>query len=132
MLWPYNYAVKCNLDIGSKRDLQSGSSNAIQVTPFCEVSISSHNRGFMVTGTWVKLLSRSYQNGVLQWINQLFPLCSSLSLDGALKSWLIGFLWRFGPLMLKSDDLSIFMLPPITLAPSVLQWWSRYKETLQD
>lgn len=42
---PYNCEVKCNLDIGNYGYLQSGKSDAVQVTPFCEVSISSHNGG---------------------------------------------------------------------------------------
>lgn len=37
--------MKCGLDTGNYSCLQSGKSNAIQVTPFCETSISSHNGG---------------------------------------------------------------------------------------
>lgn len=32
----------------------------------------------------------------------------------------------------ESDDLSIFILRPVTPAPCILQSWSRYKESLQD
>lgn len=45
--------------------------------------------GFMVTGAWVKPISKGYQHSVVSMNQSTIPLCSSLSLDVALKSWLI-------------------------------------------
>lgn len=104
----HNCEVKCNLDMGNYSDLQSGKSGAVQVTPFCGVSISSHNGGLYedrsLCQASIKGLKK--QSRFRESINQC--LFSSVHLDVTLKSWLTGSLVEVGFSDVQVGDLFFF------------------------
>lgn len=102
---PYNCEVKCNLDIGNYGYLQSGKSDAVQVTPFCEVSISSHNGGLSEDRSMCQASIKGHwkQSHFRESINDC--LFSSVHLDVTLESWLIGSRVEGGSSDVEAGDL---------------------------